>query len=316
MLRRILVSLGQFAITVLVATMIVFLLLRVMPGDPAVVALGINATPDALDAWRHEHGTDRPLWLQYLEWMGGLVTGDFGTSYVTSQELTPLIADRVQVTLILVGCAMLLALVIAVPIGTLAAVRHRDAAGAVLSGASQIGVAIPNFLVGVLLIAFFSVRLGWFPSGGWVAPAEDVGAFLQRLVLPVIALGSVQAAIITRYVRSAVLEIMREDFLRTGRAKGLTFGGALVRHGLRNAGVPVITIVGVQLAALLIGAVVIERVFAIPGLGSLLVDSVANRDLLAVQAVVVVLVLLVVLLNLIVDVVYALVDPRLRREAA
>lgn len=315
MARRLLSSIGQFIATLLVATALIFVMLRVMPGDPAVVALGINATPDALMQWRAEHGTDQSLALQYLQWMGGLVRGDFGTSYVTSQDLSPLIADRVQVTLILVGLSMVLALLVAVPLGVLAAVRHQHPSGTVLSGISQVGVAVPNFLVGVLLVAVFAVHLGWFPSGGWVAPADDPVEFLRRLVLPVIALGSVQAAIITRYVRSAVLEIMREDFLRTARAKGLTKGAALVRHGLRNAGVPVVTIVGVQLAAMLIGSVVIERVFVIPGLGSLLVDSVGNRDLLAVQAIVAVLVLLVIVINLLVDLAYTVLDPRLRKAA-
>jgi peptide/nickel transport system permease protein len=315
MARRLLSSLGQFLATLLVATALIFVMLRVMPGDPAVVALGINATPDALAQWRAEYGTDQSLALQYVQWMGGLVRGDFGTSYVTSQDLSPLIADRVQVTLILVGLSMLLALLVAVPLGMLAAIRHQHPSGVVLSGISQVGVAVPNFLVGVLLVAVFAVHLGWVPSGGWVAPADDPVEFARRLVLPVIALGSVQAAIITRYVRSAVLEIMREDFLRTARAKGLTKGAALVRHGLRNAGVPVVTIVGVQLAAMLIGSVVIERVFVIPGLGSLLVDSVGNRDLLAVQAIVAVLVLLVILINFLVDLAYTVLDPRLRKAA-
>ena len=252
---------------------------------------------------------------QYLDWMGGLLTGNLGTSYVTSQDLTPLVADRVQVTGILVLLGMLIALVVAVPVGTLAAVWHRNAGGVTLSAVSQVGVAVPNFLVGVLLVALFAVRLGWLPSGGWVAPVEGLGEFWRHVLLPAVALGSVQAAIITRYVRSAVLEIMREDFLRTARAKGLTFTGALVRHGLRNAGVPIVTVVGVQIASMLIGAVVIERVFAVPGLGSLLLDSVGNRDLLAVQSIVAVLVVLVVLLNFLVDLAYTLLDPRLRRAS-
>lgn len=315
MARRVLSSLGQFLATLVVATVVIFVLLRVTPGDPAVVALGIDATPEALAAWRALHGTDASLVSQYLTWVGALVRGDFGTSYVTSQDLTPLVLDRVQVTALLVVVSMVIALVIAIPLGTLAAVRQRDALGVALSGVSQVGVAVPNFLVGVLLVALFAVKLGWFPSGGWAAPVEGLGAFAERLVLPAVALGSVQAAIVTRYVRSAVLEIMREDFLRTARAKGLTRGQALVRHGLRNAGVPVATVIGVQLAAMLIGSVVVERVFVIPGLGSLLVDSVSNRDLLGVQAVVVVLVLLVVVINFLVDLAYTVLDPRLRKAA-
>lgn len=313
MVIRLLKLAGSFLATVLVSTVVVFLLLRVMPGDPATVALGIEATPEQLAAWRAEHGVDAPLVVQYVEWLGGLLTGNFGVSYVTGQDITPVIADRLQVTLILVGLAMVLAIVVAVPLGTLAAMRQGHPSGSVISGVSQIGVAVPSFLVGMLLIVFFAIELGWFPAGGWAPPSHP--EFLQHVTLPVIALGTVQASILTRYVRSAVLEIQREDFLRTARSKGLTANLALVRHGLRNAGIPVLTVVGVQMAGLLVGAVVVERVFTIPGLGSYLVDSVGNRDLLAVQAIVVVLVVSIVLINFLVDLAYTLLDPRIRRAA-
>lgn len=314
MALRTLGLIGRFLATVLVSTIVVFLLLRVMPGDPATVALGINATPDQLEVWREENGLNVPLVTQYLEWLGGLLRGDFGTSYLSRQDISPILTDRLQVTLLLVVAAMLIALVVAIPLGTLAAMRQRHVDGVIVSGISQLGVAVPNFLVGVLLVAYFSIKLGWFPSGGWAPPSEGV-EFFRHIALPAVALGSVQASILTRYVRSAVLEIMREDFLRTARSKGLTAGAALVRHGLRNAGIPVLTVVGVQLAGLLIGAVVIERVFSIPGLGSYLVDSVGNRDLLAVQAVVVVLVVAIVLINFLVDLAFTVLDPRLRRAA-
>ncbi|ROS28592.1 peptide/nickel transport system permease protein [Rathayibacter sp. PhB127] len=313
MALRMLALVGNFLATVLVSTIVVFLLLRVMPGDTATVALGIEATPEQLAAWRDANGTDAPLVVQYLDWLGGLVRGDFGTSYVSGQDISPIVSDRFQVTLILVVVAMLIALVVAIPLGTLAAMRQRHASGVVISGVSQLGVAVPNFLVGVLLVAVFAIDLRWFPSGGWVPPSDP--EFLSHIALPAIALGSVQASILTRYVRSAVLEIMREDFLRTARSKGLTAGAALVKHGLRNAGIPVLTIVGVQLAGLFIGAVVIERVFSIPGLGSYLVDSVGNRDLLAVQAVVAVLVVAIVAINFLVDLAFTFLDPRLRRAA-
>ena len=313
MVIRLLKLAGSFLATVLVSTVVVFLLLRVMPGDPATVALGIEATPEQLAAWRAEHGVDAPLVVQYVEWLGGLLTGNLGVSYVTGQDITPVIADRLQVTLILVGLAMVLAIVVAVPLGTLAAMRQGHPSGSVISGVSQIGVAVPSFLVGMLLIVLFAIELGWFPAGGWAPPSDP--EFLQHVTLPVIALGTVQASILTRYVRSAVLEIQREDFLRTARSKGLTANLALVRHGLRNAGIPVLTVVGVQMAGLLVGAVVVERVFTIPGLGSYLVDSVGNRDLLAVQAIVVVLVVSIVLINFLVDLAYTLLDPRIRRAA-
>jgi peptide/nickel transport system permease protein len=308
-LIRLLKLAGAFLATVWVSTLLVFLLLRVMPGDPATVALGIDATAEQLDAWREANGTTAPLWEQYLAWIGGVLSGDFGTSYVTHNAIGPAIAERAQVTLVLVALAMAVAVLIAVPLGTVAAMRHGKVSGGVVSGLSQIGVALPSFLVGMLLIATFAIQFRWLPSGGWQWGPD----FLRYAVLPVFALGSVQASILTRYVRSAVLEIQREDFLRTARSKGLTANAALVRHGLKNAAVPVLTVIGVQLAGLLVGAVVVERVFAIPGLGSYLVDAVANRDLLAVQGVVLLLVLAVIAINFLVDVAYTSIDPRMRR---
>lgn len=315
MLRFVISRVLQFVLTAALASVIVFALMQVLPGNAAQVALGTNATPEAVAGLEAEYGLDRPLVVQYLDWISGVLVGDFGTSYVTEAQISPLIFNSIQVTLILVISAMALALVIAVPLGTAAAVFHNRPTGVAIAGASQVGIAIPNFLAGIILVLIFSIGLGWFPSSGWVAPIEGFGGFLQRLVLPVTALALVQAAILTRYVRSAVLEVMREDFLRTARAKGLTAGKALVRHGLRNAAIPVVTVAGVQLATLLIGAVVIERVFVIPGLGSELVRAVSNRDLLTVQGIVMVLVVLVLLINLIVDLLYSVLDPRVRRAA-
>ncbi|WP_127128649.1 ABC transporter permease [Georgenia sp. SYP-B2076] len=313
MAQRMLAYVARFAVTLAGASVAVFLVMRVIPGDPAQIALGVNATPELLARTRAEMGTDRPLVVQYADWVLGLPVGDFGTSVVTGQRLGPLILDRVQVSLILVGLAMLVALVVAVPLGTLAAVRHRSVTGVLLSAFSQVGVAVPSFLAGILLVVVFAVNLGWLPANGWTAPAVDPGDFLRRVLLPVLALASVQGAVLTRYVRSAVLEVMGEDYLRTARAKGLSPTRSLVRHGLRNAAIPVLTISGVQLAALVIGAVVVERVFAIPGLGSMLLDSVGNRDLVAVQGVVMVLVVLVLTVNLLVDLLYTVLDPRIRR---
>ncbi|MCL1899746.1 MAG: ABC transporter permease [Promicromonosporaceae bacterium] len=307
---------GQLATTLLVASLAVFLLLRVLPGDGATVALGIHASPEALAAWRATHGTDRPLLVQYASWLGNFLRGDMGHSLITGENLTPLILDRLQVTLTLVGLGLVVALLIAIPLGVLAAVNHRNWFGVTIAGASQLGVAVPNFLVGVLLVSLVSVRLGWLPAGGWTPPGVSLTGFLRQVTLPVLALGVVQAAIITRYVRSAVIEVMRENYLRTARAGGLTRHRALVRHGLRNAAIPIVTVIGVQAAGLLIGAVVVERVFVIPGLGSLLVDTVERRDLAAVQSIVLVLVALVVVINFAVDLLYALLDPRLRLAKA
>ena len=210
---------------------------------------------------------------------------------------------------------MLIAVAIALPFGTLMAVHHRKASGLILSAFSQVGVAVPAFLAGILLITVFAVQLRWLPASGWTPPAYDPGMFVQQLLLPALSLGLVQGAVLTRYVRSSVLDVLREDFLRTARAKGLTPMRALVRHGLRNAAVPVVTVLGLQLATLLVGAVVIERVFVIPGLGSLLLDAVGNRDLIVVQDVVMVLVVAVLIVNFVVDLLYLAIDPRLRTAA-
>ncbi len=309
LLRRTLV----FVVSLAVATVAVFAFMSVLPGDPAQVALGVNATPEALAQLRAEFGTDRPLLTQYVDWVSGLPAGDFGTSYVTGLVIGPQIVDRLLVTLWLVVTAMLVAVIVALPLGIVSAVRHRHVSGAALSAISQVGVAIPSFLAGILLITVFAVRLRWLPAGGWTPPAVDPARFLKGLILPALALGIVQAAVLTRYVRSAVLDILREDFLRTARAKGLGPYRALIRHGLRNAAIPVVTVLGLQLATLLIGAVVVERVFVIPGLGSLLLDGVADRDLLLVQGVVIVLVLAVLLVNYVVDILYTVIDPRLRK---
>ncbi len=312
MLVQVIKRLGVFLVSLLAASVLVFGFMAVLPGDPAEVALGVSATAESVAATRAAFGTDRPLAVQYADWVSGLPRGDFGVSYVSRAAIGPQIVDRMQVTMLLVGTAIVLALALALPLGVLAAVRHRSPSGALVSGLSQLGVAIPSFLAGILLVTVFAVRLGWLPSGGWVPPAQDPQAFLQHLVLPVVALGVVQAAVLTRYVRSAVLDVLREDYVRTARAKGLGPFRALVRHGFRNAAIPVVTVLGLQVATLLIGAVVVERVFVIPGLGSLLLDGTANRDLLLVQGVVMVLVLAVLLVNLVVDLLYSIIDPRLR----
>ena len=312
MTARVLRRVAIFVVSVLVASIVVFLFMAVLPGDPAQVALGVNATPELLAKTRAEFGIDRPLVTQYFDWIGGVLHGDFGSSYVTRDSIGPQLLDRLGVTLWLVGAGMLVALVIAVPAGTFAAVKHRKAAGAGVSGLSQIGVAIPAFLAGIILVQIFAVQLRWLPSGGWTPPNQDAGEFVRGLILPALSLGLVQGAVLTRYVRSAVLDTLGQDYLRTARSKGLRPGQALVRHGLRNASVPVVTVLGLQLATLLIGAVVVERVFVLPGLGSMLLDAVASRDLLTVQGIVLVLVVGVLLVNFVVDVLYTVLDPRLR----
>lgn len=304
--------LGVLLASLVVASLVVFGFMQVLPGDPARVALGINASEEAVGRLRAEFGLDRPLVVQYLDWVGGLLTLDPGVEMISRAAIGPQVGDRLQVTLWLVVTAMVVAVLVAVPVGTWMAVRHRHADGVALSALSQVGVAVPAFLAGILLIAVFAVRLRWVPSGGWVPPAQDPGEFLRRLVLPALSLALVQGAVLARYVRSAVLDVLREDYLRTARAKGLRPVPALVRHGLRNASIPVVTVMGLQLATLLVGAVVVERIFVIPGLGSMLLDAVADRELLTVQTVVMVLVMAVLVINFVVDALYVLLDPRLR----
>ncbi|MFD4293171.1 ABC transporter permease [Rhodococcus sp. NPDC058532] len=307
--------LGIFAVTAAAASVLVFALLAVLPGDPARIALGVQASEEAVARERAAMGLDVSLPQRYAMWMWAMLRGDMGDSYLTRQPVGPEVLDRLQVTLWLVGAGMVVALAIALPLGVVSAVRAGKPDGVAIGGISQVGIAIPAFLAGVLLSTVFAVELGWLPSSGWQAPIEGVGGFLSYLALPALALGLVQGSVLTRYVRSAVLDELGEDYLRTARAKGLTRTRALLRHGVRNAAVPVITVAGVQLSTLLIGAVVIERVFVVPGLGSLLLDKVGQRDMGAVQSIVLVLVLLVLVVNLVVDVVHTLVDPRLRSNA-
>ena len=298
--------------SLVVSSMLVFGFMAMLPGDPARVALGVNASEQSVAKLRSEFGLDRPVMEQYLSWVGGFVRFDLGKSYVSQVQIAPQILDRLQVTLWLVVVSMAVAIAIALPLGGLMAVRHRRPSGLVLSALSQVGVAVPAFLAGVLLITVFAVNLGWLPANGWTPPNEDPVQFLRQLVLPVLSLGLVQGAVLTRYVRSSILDVLREDYIRTARAKGLTPFRALWRHGARNAAIPVVTVLALQLATLLIGAVVVERVFVIPGLGSLLLDQVSNRDLIFVQDIVMLLVLAVLVVNFVVDLLYLVIDPRLK----
>jgi peptide/nickel transport system permease protein len=312
MLLQVLRRTATLVASLVVSSVLVFVFMALLPGDPARVALGVNASEASVAQLRREFGLDEPLVSQYLSWMGGFLRFDLGNSYVSRVPIAPQIVDRLQVTLWLVVCAMVLALVIAVPFGTVMALRHRKPSGLALSAISQVGVAVPAFLAGILLVTVFAVKLQWLPANGWTPPNEDPGQFLRQLVLPVLSLGLVQGAVLTRYVRSAILDVQREDYIRTARAKGLGSLQALRRHGFRNAAIPVVTVLALQLATLLIGAVVVERVFVIPGLGSLLLDQVANRDLIFVQDIVMLLVLAVLLVNFVVDLLYLVIDPRLK----
>lgn len=309
MLRRLLI----FLASVVVASIGVFWLLSGL-GDPARIALGTSATDDAVASLRGEMGLNRSLVSQYLSWSGSALHGDFGASYLNRSAIGPQLFDRLSITLLLVAGAVVLSLLIALPLGLLSALWHRRAAGWILSGVTQLGVAVPAFLVGILAVALFAVKLNWLPSGGYVVPATDPVGFLKVMILPWCSLGLVQGAVLTRYVRSAVLDEMGQDYLRTARSKGLTPMQALLRHGVRNAAIPVLTVLGVQLVTVLVGAVVIERVFVIPGIGSWLVESVGNQDILQVQAIVVTLVVIALAVSFVIDILYTMIDPRLRQQ--
>lgn len=301
-----------FVVSLFVASVLVFLACSALPGDVAQVMLGIGADPQEVARLRAELGLDRPLTLRYADWVGGLFTGDLGTSYLSRRPIGPDLVPRFGVTTSLVVGAMTLALVVATALGMHAALRRRHLDGFLASAGSQIGLAVPAFWAGIILVVIFAVQLRWFPAGGYVRLGDNPVQWAYHLVLPVISLTIVQSAVLTRYVRSAFIEVLSEDYLRTARAIGWRQFPALLRHGLRNVAVQVVTVLGLQLATLLVGAIVIEQVFALQGLGSRLIDAVSQRDLLVVQGIVMVLVLAVLVINFLVDLAYLAIDPRLR----
>lgn len=301
-----------FVASLIAASFLVFFVMSVLPGDPAVVLLGTQATPQAVADLRVDLGLDRPLLVRYADWAWSAAQGDLGTSFFSGIEIAGQIRSRLAVTLPLAFIAIGLTTVIAFPAGVFAAARHRKIGDTVVSTASQVGLAIPAFWAGLLLVTAFAVRRDWFPAGGFPGWEDGLWVSVQALILPAISLALVQGAILTRYVRSAVLETLREDFIRTARAKGLSRGQALWRHGLRNASIPVLTVLGLQFAALLAGTVVIESVFVLPGLGSMLLQAITRRDLFLVQGGAMVIVAFILTISLVVDLVYHLADPRVR----
>ncbi|MCD7061072.1 ABC transporter permease [Pelagibacterium xiamenense] len=304
----------SFAISVVVASLVVFVVLEVVPGDPAAFMLGLNAAPDTVAALREQLGLDAPVWMRYLGWIGGIFTGELGTSYTYRVPVAELIAARLWVSVPLAAYALTLSTLIAFPVGILAAARRGSAVDAGVMGGTQLGIAVPNFWFAMLLVLVFSVTLRWFSAGGF--PGWDAGAFegLRALTLPAIALALPQAAILARVMRSALLDTLEEDYIRTARAKGLTRGQALWRHAVRNALIPVLTILGLQFSFLLAGAIIIENVFFLPGLGRLVFQAISARDLIVVRSVVMLLVIAVILVNFLVEIAYSLVDPRLGRR--
>ncbi|WP_422375627.1 ABC transporter permease [Roseibium sp.] len=314
MLHYFLKRLLSLALSLVAASVIIFLALEVVPGDPAAYMLGLNAQEDTLAALREELGLNGTILQRYLSWAGGLLVGDFGTSYTYRTPVSEMIGDRLWVSLPLALYALTLSTLIAFPAGIWAASRRGTAVDAGVMGVTQLGVAIPNFWFAMLMVLVFAINLRWFSAGGF--PGWDAGFFagMKALTLPATALALPQASILTRVMRSSLLDTLSEDFIRTARAKGLSKGQALWRHAVRNALIPVLTILGLQFSFLLAGAIIIENVFFLPGLGRLVFQSISARDLIVVESVVMLLVFAVIVVNFAVDMAYAWVDPRLRRR--
>jgi peptide/nickel transport system permease protein len=302
----------SLALSLLAASIVIFVLLEVVPGDPAQFMLGLNATPEAAQALRESLGLNAPPVERYFTWLFGLFRGDLGISYTYRIPVSDLVGERIWISLPLAIYALTLSTLIAFPVGILAAARRNSATDVSIMGLTQLGVAVPNFWFAMLLVLLFSITLRWFSAGGFPG-WEDPGAAIRALTLPAIALALPQASILARVMRSALLDTLSEDYIRSARAKGLTERQALWRHALRNALIPVLTIIGLQFSFLLAGAIIIENVFFLPGLGRLVFQGITSRDLIVVKSVVMILVIAVVLVTFLVDITYALVDPRLRR---
>lgn len=292
-------------------SLVVFALVHLVPGDPVRVSLGTRFDQDTYDALRERSGLDQPLPVQYVDWVGSALRGDLGVSFRSGRSVTELIIERLPATVSLAVAAVVVALLIAFPLGILAARRRGTATDHAATVVSQAGISIPDFWMGILLILFFGLYLGWLPSGGYIAVTDDPLGWLEHLVLPAVTVGVVSGAILTRFVRSSVLEVMGQDHTRTAHAKGLHAGAVLRWHVLRNAMVPVVTVLGVQLAYLLSGVVIVEVVFSWPGLGELALQAVQQRDYPVLQGAVLLFAVFFLLVNLAVDLLYAYLDPRI-----
>lgn len=317
MLSYLLRRLAFLVVSLVVAMIVIFVLLRLLPGDPANALLSVDATPEQIAAAQAQVGSDQPLAQQFFTWAGQMLRFDLGQSYISTLPVAPEIASRLLITLPLTLLAFALALIVSVIVGITAAVKSDRWYGSVLSGFSQLGIAVPVFWVGIILVWIFALGLGILPSGGfprddWEDPAEA----LRALILPVITIALVMSASLARYVRAATLDVLGSDYLRTARAGGSGLGEALLRHGLRNGAVPVVAILGIELSTTLLGAVVVESVFSLPGLGSMLLTGIEQHDFANIQGVLVVSTLFVLLVGFIADIGQRLIDPRLRGSVA
>jgi len=308
LLRRVFAAVPVMAMV----AVIVFAILRLTPGDPAAIIAGDSATPEQLERIRQVMGLDQPIYTQFFLWIGQLLRGDLGTSLLSGTPVSAMIADRMGPSLALCLSTITLSVLLALPLGLLAAWRQGRLLDRAVMAGSVAGFSVPVFVTGYVLILVFSIKLGWFPVQGYKPLSGGVGPFVRSLALPTLALSSVYVALIARIARTSLIEVMGEDFIRTARAKGLPEIGVLLGHALRNAAVPIVTIVGVGVALLISGVVVTESVFNLPGLGRLVVEAVLGRDYPVIQALILLFAFVYVLINLVVDVLYTVFDPRIR----
>ncbi|UPJ47882.1 ABC transporter permease [Bradyrhizobium sp. 200] len=295
-----------------VVAIFIFMMLRLTPGDPAAVIAGDNATSDQIAEIRTKLGLDEPMWRQFAIWIGDILQGNFGESFFFKKTVAELIAQRIEPTLALATCTLIFAIAVSVPIGVLAAYRQGSLFDRIVMGFSVIGFSVPGFVIGYCLIYVFAIELDWLPVQGYTRISVDFWAFLQRMVLPSLTLSVGFIALISRFTRASVLEVLNEDYIRTARAKGLSNRVVLMRHALRNAAVPILTVIGNGIAILLGGAVVTESVFGLPGLGRLTVEAVLSRDFPTIQAIILMISVVYVVINLLIDISYTLFDPRIR----
>jgi len=303
---------AALAVTLLFVSLLVFVVVRVLPGDPALVILGLEASPDSVARVRQALGLDQPIPVQYARWVGRALRGDLGRSIQYDLPVGTLILSRLTVTLPLTLLAAGFMIAAAIPLGVFAATRHRRWGDYLTMTLSQLGVAVPGFWAGLLLILLFSVRLGWMQSGGFDGWAAGLWHGLRSLLLPAVALGLFQFAVLARTTRSALLEVLREEYVKTARAKGVAERTVLFRHALRNALIPIVTVAGIQLGQLLAGSIILESVFYLPGLGRLTLAAISARDLPVVQGVVLFVASMIVIVNAAVDILYGILDPRIR----
>lgn len=298
-------------VVILGVTFVVFLIIHLVPGDPARVILGVQANEENVAALQERLGLDEPFFVQYFTWLRNAVQGDFGRSLITRQPVAPQIWDRLGATVQLAGVALLVGMAIAFPAGIISALKPGSRTDIAASILSQVGVAIPDFWLGIMLILLFSLTLGWLPSRGYTPFAEDPLDWLAHIVLPALTLGIISGSIQTRFIRSAMLEVLNENYIRTARAKGLSERAVLVNHALRNAMITIVTIIGLQITALLSAVVVVEVVFGWPGLGRLALEAVLDRDYPLLQGTVLTIAVLLTLVNLAIDLLYFFLDPRI-----